>query len=413
MLFETLQDNFNDNSLDGDKWLSTTGAGGTVSETNRRIQLTMPAASTSSTIAQIGSRRPFNLEASYVFVEIIETPNAATNVDAEFIVQRDSNNWFRWVLEAGTLYAQRKKAGVQATLTSFAFNAVTHRWWRIRETSGIVYFETSSDRSTWTAQTTYTHGMALANMNVFIGAFCYQNETNPGNLYVDNFNINFAPPEAKQFITKVYDASGNYLTTWEDILEDISYSQEINSAASELVIKLGREASSFGEDEDVKFKNIVKVYIRDREYVTPTLIFQGYIANYRPIYDVPEYVEVIVYSFGFELKDYIHGADETANVSQATGTSSSAFGYTTLVAQSFVPSVTTLSSIDVKLSVVSPRNVTLTIRTDNSGQPSTAVVSNSTVIKEIASTSATVHRFIFGSAITVTSGQTYWMVLQV
>jgi hypothetical protein len=215
----------------------------------------------------------------------------------------------------------------------------------------------------------------------------------------------------KSYEYKVYDASENYLQTWTDVVTEPAHSQEINSPAVEMVVRLARNPESYGEEEDVKFNNIVKVLVKDDESTSPALFFQGYIADYTPIFGEGEGVEVVLLSFGAQLDDYIHGADETAEQSQATGSSTQGFSESTQLAQSFIPDASPITSVDLKLSVAVPTNVTLSIHTDNSGSPNSGAVSNGLVTKEVTATSLEVVRFIFATPVTITPGSTYWLVL--
>jgi len=69
----------------------------------------------------------------------------------------------------------------------------------------------------------------------------------------------------KRFEYKVYDSDGNYIEAWQDVISDFSYSQEINSAGSDVEIILARPADNFGENVSVKFNNEVKVYVYDQD----------------------------------------------------------------------------------------------------------------------------------------------------
>lgn len=213
----------------------------------------------------------------------------------------------------------------------------------------------------------------------------------------------------KKYIYKVYDGSGNYIETWDDVVSEISMTQEINSPASEITIKLARDPQNFGEEEDVKFNNIVKVYVDDSESDNE-LFFQGYIVDYTPKYG-SDYVELVVFSFGAELDSFIHGVDETADQNQATGATAETFGNGKQVAQSFIPADATLTGVDVKLSTPSEIIATLTIQTDSGGSPSGTAITNGTIIKTISNTSAEVIRFTFTTPPTLTIGATYWVVL--
>lgn len=182
----SLRDNFNDNSL-GAIWTETQTGTTTVTEQNFRQEIALPAVAGASDYGDIFSGN-YDFTGSYLYIETIEHPSTSTNANSAMYVHTDSNNWFRWVKEASTLYAQRNNAGVQATLFSVAFSSTDHKWWRIREDRGVVYYDTSPDRYTWTNHTTYTHGMTITAMKALIAGFCYQAETNPGNFKFDNVN---------------------------------------------------------------------------------------------------------------------------------------------------------------------------------------------------------------------------------
>lgn len=188
-----LYDNFNDNSLDGAKWWEVEGGTTTITETNNRMEVALPSSATSSDYGEIDSVNTYDLTGSSLHIETIATPSSSTAANAVLYIYADSSNWFRWVLESGTLYAQRRNAGVKATVASVTFNSTTHKWWRIREASGVVYYDTSSDGLSWTNQGTYTHGMTITAMKAIVNGSCYQNETNPGSFVFDNFNVTDTP----------------------------------------------------------------------------------------------------------------------------------------------------------------------------------------------------------------------------
>lgn len=215
----------------------------------------------------------------------------------------------------------------------------------------------------------------------------------------------------KTYLYKIYDASDNYIKDWQDVVSDPEYTAEINSAGSELKIILARKGTDFGEEDDVKFRNKVKIYVKDNEASTPTLFFQGYISNYEPVFDIPEQVEITLLSYGSELGDYLYTAAASADQSSVTEDDYSTVSGNQRYAQSFVPTVDSLDSVDLKLYVDQPVNATLTIETNNSNAPSGVVVSGSTVNKSLSASTPTVTRFQFESPISVTIGAKYWIVV--
>lgn len=214
----------------------------------------------------------------------------------------------------------------------------------------------------------------------------------------------------KTFIYKVYDPSGNYIGTWDDVVNEPEFSQEINSATSELVVQLARRADDFDEENSVNFNNTVKIYVNDLETNGPELLFQGKIVDYTPIFGTPEGVEVVLYTLGYELDNYIYRAPEASEQSQATGASEIDFGDTTTIAQSFIPDQPTLTSVDLKLRAEVPTDVTLTVKNNSGSEPGSSVA-NGSINKEITNTSMEVIKFTFSTPPTLVVGSTYWLVL--
>lgn len=109
----------------------------------------------------------------------------------------------------------------------------------------------------------------------------------------------------KNYSYKVYSKGGAYLTTWADVSSVCDFNQEINTAGGQLKVTLARNAGDYGEGTDVDFGYIVKVYVSDAETGdTPTLLFQGFIANYTPDYQTNR-VDVTILTYGKELGDFI------------------------------------------------------------------------------------------------------------
>lgn len=88
----------------------------------------------------------------------------------------------------------------------------------------------------------------------------------------------------KDFIIKVYDNTGIYISTWaNDVVNNPSFLWKINGGMGELNINLKRPIKDFGEGEDVAFGNIVKVYIQDGDQEKGYKIWEGAINRYEPV----------------------------------------------------------------------------------------------------------------------------------
>lgn len=185
-----LTDDFADGILDSSKWPALQQGGNiTGSETNGTIEFVLPASAASGDYGALRSHHAYNLVGSHVFAHIDSVPNPATNADMSLLVDTGiTDNWLRWVYEAGTIYAQYNEgAGIQ-TLGTVPFSDAT-RFWRLREASGTVYFDTSPDGVNWTPRFNYSTALTLTRVTLVIEVYVWQNETNPGGGSIASINV--------------------------------------------------------------------------------------------------------------------------------------------------------------------------------------------------------------------------------
>lgn len=106
---------------------------------------------------------------------------------------------------------------------------------------------------------------------------------------------------SKTFQVKVYSATDEYITVWKDIVSAVEFNNELNSAGGQLSVTLARNAGDYGEGTDVDFNLKVKVYCFDNDAPNGTLVFQGYVSSYTPVYkDDNVLVTVLCYGSEFE-----------------------------------------------------------------------------------------------------------------
>lgn len=142
------------------------------------------------------------------------------------------------------------------------------------------------------------------------------------------------------YLYKVYDKDWNYLGTWNDVVSDFAYSQEINSAGSAIDVVLARnsdslEASyqslstdldgpvltddsneiaaetvtrnSIGPGTTIDLNLNVKIYEFSKETtnIEGDLVFTGYISKYTSQYGSQEQTKVSLYSYGADLDNHL------------------------------------------------------------------------------------------------------------
>lgn len=124
------------------------------------------------------------------------------------------------------------------------------------------------------------------------------------------------PGSQKTYIYRVYDESNNFVGVWDkDIASEFALGEEINSAGSQVTVKLARPANDFGEGVTVDFNFKVKIYAVDAGAPNGTLVFTGYISNYVPVWGQDE-INITLLGYGADLGEYmIHGG---ASVDNAT-----------------------------------------------------------------------------------------------
>lgn len=403
----TLIDNFDDNSIDTAKWTSYASSA-TVAETGQGVVVTLAGSTGGSNYAGLYSVNQYNLTSDYTQVRVTTVPNPATGAQAIFKVQKDNNNVLVFAIAGGTLYYQKNVAGGGYTnIDTDTYSATDHRYLRLREASGTTYFDTSPDSITWTNRASLANPFAITEVTQEVSGGTYQSETSPGTVRFDNFNyptltgsvsmtgdasfsaipyasyfasvtmtgsaIFFAQGtlevaqgeiDRKTYIYKVFDADGVYLGTWDDVVSELTFSHEINSAGSAVEVELGRNSDTqflvsydnlIAENDDnvtseadeqlllnivsgqqigsgsmVYLNYNVEIYVfygttayritqdgdiriteggdtrvADDGAVNGKLIFTGYISRYVSRYGPSETTLVTLFSYGAELDNYM------------------------------------------------------------------------------------------------------------
>jgi len=110
----------------------------------------------------------------------------------------------------------------------------------------------------------------------------------------------------KRYVYKIFDGE-SFVKSWADeVLNDPSFRNAINSGPGELIIRLARTYDNFGEDIDVKLNNRVELWVYDREQPDGRLLYRGFISGYRPVLEGNrEYVEVTCLSYVYQFSTYM------------------------------------------------------------------------------------------------------------
>ncbi len=100
----------------------------------------------------VRSARPYTLTGSAGLVQARQVVSNAVGVNNRFTLLIDGSNSLDWWFEQGSLFAFYTLNGVSTTAATLSYDATQHAWWRIRESGGMVYWETSADSVAWTSR---------------------------------------------------------------------------------------------------------------------------------------------------------------------------------------------------------------------------------------------------------------------
>jgi acid phosphatase len=198
-----LSDDFNDGSLDGAKWVANNLFSGFTDST---VSLQESQSFNVGPLKQnvdgshyngIRSAQGYDFTNGYCYVQLVQAPNSTTAGDAFFTIGLNVDNNYRFYVESGTLFLQKKIGGAKTNLLSIPFNPTNHAFWRIRHDAslGKVVFETAPANAglpgTWTqlfAEPWNTSSVPLSSVNFEIKGGTWKIESSaPGIVKFDNF----------------------------------------------------------------------------------------------------------------------------------------------------------------------------------------------------------------------------------
>jgi hypothetical protein len=160
----------------------------TVVERNRRLEITPRPNLPGRHFNGYLSAAELDLTGAKVGVEVVQA--AADAADTVFAIGVDSNNWYGFVAEGGTLYLQSKVNGSKSP-KSVPYSSAQHRFWRFRldAIKNTVSWETSSDGIIWSSQREEALQLDITALHVTLSAGTYQVTKSPGTAVFDNFSI--------------------------------------------------------------------------------------------------------------------------------------------------------------------------------------------------------------------------------
>jgi hypothetical protein len=184
---ETINDDFNDNSMDTTLWTTINGSG-TVSETSGRLSIAPASSFVGLDYQGYSSIRQYNLTGSQITIQLIQGMGTNAGDEQMFGAIMDDNNGIYWMITDSRYTYRHQIAGTNVDVHTTSRNDPANAFWRIREKSGIIYWDVSSDAVTWSNVRTSLVQFDITSLTVIIKAGTWQSVAIPGTAIFDNFN---------------------------------------------------------------------------------------------------------------------------------------------------------------------------------------------------------------------------------
>lgn len=185
----TLTDSFNDNFKDPAVWESYNDA----KEINQRLEFRPVPTSTNETYVGYQTIALVDLTSSYFMLEVLQVlpfPGSETYINA----QTSTNSGVSLAADGGLLHCREEISGTRTTVASVPYDSTQHRWWRLREDNGLVFWEASRDGRSWNILFNKSSAVNLTSVHLNIGAGAYQTTATPGVAIFDSVNL---PPAGR------------------------------------------------------------------------------------------------------------------------------------------------------------------------------------------------------------------------
>lgn len=132
---------------------------------------------------------PYDAVGSSLFARVTPAPVGAGTTQTIMRIAVDSSNRVTYYSDGGGILTARvTNAGVNTDVVIGTFDPYNHAWWRLREASGTIFFDTAPDGWTWTQRASIAHTWDASAVQVVFLCGYYGTEAAGMAAYVDHVN---------------------------------------------------------------------------------------------------------------------------------------------------------------------------------------------------------------------------------
>lgn len=196
-LFGALVDNFCAATLDTAKWTAANSAGNNGFQAGCQYTFIVSAGMTGD--ATLVSDATYDLTGSHVHVELIDAGVQEAGLETYPLILTEvagnQDDALAIVISNGLVGIYEIVGGVPNGLAFPAYNAVTMRWWRIREDAGTVYYESAPDvQGPWTVRASLLPSVNITALYMKMRVFDFLSLATAKQVAMSNVNY-LAPPD--------------------------------------------------------------------------------------------------------------------------------------------------------------------------------------------------------------------------
>lgn len=160
----------------------------TVAEANQQLTITPRSGSTRYSYGGYSSVHTYNFHDKAAAVQVVVPGASGSSAEFGFMVYRNENNYYRFVIQNNLLRADYRENGDETVLTNLGgFNPTVHQYLRIRNDQSLILWECSGDGVTWQTLASRATSFDVNAMRISLFAGTYFSQTNPPSFTVDNF----------------------------------------------------------------------------------------------------------------------------------------------------------------------------------------------------------------------------------
>ncbi len=258
----SIKDDWASGNINGSVWNDWSSGKASVASNQLKINSTTSSGYYGIDTASAGTQ---NFTNSYVSNKLIDAGNQSLNSWESYpliVTKADAvNNQFLFLVSGNNLYAKKGVSGTYTTLQSGGYNSTNHKYFRIREISGTVYYETSSDGKNWTSFTSTATPFDITGVTVGMEGGTWNTEGSTTSAKFDDFNT-LPPIRAAQIRNDWSSGSidSRYWNNWGTPQTSVVSSQlRITSTLASGYY--GLDSSSFGNPVDLTGSSVVNQVI--------------------------------------------------------------------------------------------------------------------------------------------------------